>query len=66
MFGVASVTLGGPQLPTAWPSAPTLNDIEVFLWSPGRDQVAGVLAILDWAIWLCWGYVFATTCARTV
>jgi nucleoid-associated protein YgaU len=66
MFGVVSVELGGPQLPTAWPGAPTLNDIEIFLWSPSRDQVASVLAILTWAIWLCWGYVFATTVLRVL
>jgi hypothetical protein len=28
--------------------------------------VAGVLAILRWAIWLCWGYVFATTVLRVL
>jgi len=59
-----SVVLGGPQLPTARPVAPTLSDIEIFLWSPSRVQIAGVLAILDWAIWLCWGYVLATTVLR--
>jgi hypothetical protein len=66
IFGVAIVVLGGPQLPTARPVAPTLSDIEIFLWSPSRVQIAGVLAILDWAIWLCWGYVLATTVLRTL
>jgi len=63
-FAVASLTLGGPTLPSSLPRLPTLSDLDIFVRSPSRDQLAGGLALLTWAVWLVWAYVLIVTTLR--
>jgi hypothetical protein len=66
VFVVVSLALGAPQLPSSWPSVPTLADVEVLMRSPDQQQLAGALALLTWAIWLPWSYVFVTAVLRAL
>jgi len=63
-FAVASLALGAPTLPSSLPQLPTLSDLDIFVRSPSRDQLAGGLALLTWAVWLLWAYVLITTTLR--
>jgi len=65
-FGVASLTVGGPTLPSSLPRLPTLSDLDIFVRSPSRGQLAGGLAMLTWAVWLVWAYVLITTTLRVL
>jgi len=65
-FGVASLTVGGPTLPSSLPRLPTLSDLDILVRSPSRGQLAGGLAMLTWAVWLVWAYVFITTTLRVL
>jgi len=65
-FGVASLTLSGPTLPTSVPRLLSPSDLDIFVRSPSRDQLTAGLATLTWAVWLVWAYVFITTVLRVL
>src|ERR687885_617707 len=66
VFWVASATVGTPQAPTSWPRLPTPTELELLARSPTRDQLAGALGLLTWAVWLAWGYVLLATTLRVL
>src|SRR3989440_8687653 len=66
VFCVAAATVGTPQVPTSWPRLPTMTELELLGRSPTRDQLAGVLGVLTWAVWLMWGYVLLATALRVL
>jgi DNA-binding SARP family transcriptional activator len=63
---VLALTIGLPTLPGALPSFSDENQLDLLARSPTPAQLAAVVSVLEWAVWLLWAWLAGSLCLRVL